>query len=132
MPLVDSSSKPTGALGCGHDLEERIVRELGCFIRDNIAYFQSFDKVVVYHDRGQKEITRTLRVSFAASLSHVEHRLIAPADYMLFQVADLCCTMELAEAGRQHGGLTKSEASFFGGAASFKKTYLKAYRRQAF
>lgn len=118
--------------GCGHDLEERIGRELGLFVRENIEYFQSFEKVIVYYDKGQKEISRTLRVSFAASLSHVEHRLVAPADYMLFQVADLCCTMELVEAGRAERGLTKSESAFFGGAASFKKTYLKAYRKQGF
>lgn len=118
--------------GCGHDLEERIARELGQYVRDNIEYFQSFDKVIVYYDKGQKEISRTLRVSFAASLSHVEHRLVAPVDYMLFQVADLCCTMELVEAGRLERGLTRSESVFFGGAASFKKTYLKAYKRQEF
>lgn len=118
--------------GCGHDLEERIGRELGQFVRENIEYFQSFDKVIVYYDKGQKEISRTLRVSFAASMSHVEHRLVTPADYMLFQVADLCCTMELTESRRQNGGLTKSETSFFGGASSFKKTYLKLYRKQDF
>lgn len=118
--------------GWGANLETRIGRELDRFIRDNIEYLQSFDKVIVYYDKGQKEISRTLCVCFAASLSHVEHRLVAPADYMLFQVADLCCTVELAEASRQLSELTKSERAFFGGAASFKKTYLKLYRKQEF
>lgn len=118
--------------GFGYDLEERIGRELGRFVRDNIEYFQSFDKVIVYYDKGQKEISRTLRVSFAASLSHVEHRLVAPADYMLFQVADLCCTMELVRASWSTSGLTKSESAFFGGAGNFKKTYLKPYLKQEF
>lgn len=118
--------------GCGRDLEERIARELGYFIRENIEYFQKFDKVIVYYDKGQKEVSRTLRLGFAASLSHVEHRLVSPGEYMLFQVADLCCTMELVEASRLERGLTKSESAFFGGAASFKKTYLKSYRRHDF
>ena len=118
--------------GDGDALEERIARELGEFLRENISFFQSYDKVIVYYDRGQKEISRTLRVAFAASLSHVEHRVVAPADYVLFQVADLCCTIELVERRRTERGLTKSEAAFFGGAGSFKKTYLKEFRRWAF
>ena len=118
--------------GDGDALEERIARELGEFLRENISFFQSYDRVIVYYDRGQKEISRTLRVAFAASLSHVEHRVVAPADYVLFQVADLCCTIELVERRRTERGLTKSEAAFFGGAGSFKKTYLKEFRRWAF
>ena len=115
--------------GDGDALEERIARELGEFLRENISFFQSYDRVIVYYDRGQQEISRTLRVAFAASLSHVEHRVVAPADYVLFQVADLCCTIELVERRRTERGLTKSEAAFFGGAGSFKKTYLKEFRR---
>lgn len=118
--------------GDGDALEERIARELGEFLRENISFFQSYDRVIVYYDRGQKEISRTLRVAFAASLSHVEHRVVAPADYVLFQVAGLCCTIELVERRRTERGLTKSEAAFFGGAGSFKKTYLKEFRRWAF
>ena len=102
--------------GDGDALEERIARELGEFLRENISFFQSYDRVIVYYDRGQKEISRTLRV-------------VAPADYVLFQVADLCCTIELVERRRTERGLTKSEAAFFGGAGSFKKTYLKEFRR---
>ena len=48
--------------GEGDALEERIARDLGLFVRDNIEFFQSFDKVVIYYDKGQKEISRTLRL----------------------------------------------------------------------
>lgn len=118
--------------GCGRDLEERIARELGSFVRENLAYFQGFDRVIVYYDRGQKEVSRVLRLAFAAALSEVEFRTVAPADYLLFQAADLACTMELVEAKRREGGLSRSESAFFGGAERFKKTYLKAFRRQDF
>ena len=57
---------------------------------------------------------------------------MAPDDYLLFQVADLCCTMELAEMRRLEKGLTKSESAFFGGAGRFKKTYYKEHTRKAF
>lgn len=101
-------------------------------MHENIGYFQGFEKVIVYYDQGQKEINHTLHVSFAASLSHVAHRPVSPTDYMLFQVADLCCTMELAEANRRSGGLTKSESAFFGSTSSFKIMHLKACRKQEF
>ncbi|WP_165055157.1 MULTISPECIES: DUF3800 domain-containing protein [unclassified Adlercreutzia] len=118
--------------GCGHELEVRIARELGSFVRENLSYFQGFDRVIVYYDKGQKEVSRVLRLAFAASLSEVEFRVVSPADYLLFQAADLACTMELVEAKRQEGGLSRSERAFFGGAERFKKTYLKAFRRQDF
>ncbi|WP_296011876.1 DUF3800 domain-containing protein [uncultured Adlercreutzia sp.] len=118
--------------GSGTALEERVARELGLFVRGNIERLQAYDKVVVYYDKGQKEVSRTLRVAFSASLSNVEHRVVSPEDYLLFQVADLCCTMELVERRRREGGLTKSESAFFGGSSSFKKTYYKEFARQAY
>lgn len=116
--------------GCGRDLEERIVKELGLFIVDNLEYFQSFDRVVVYYDKGQKEVARALRLAFNATLSNIAFKVVRPADYLLFQVADLACTMALVEAKRHDGGMSKSEQAFFGGAERFKKTYLKAFRKQ--
>lgn len=118
--------------GDGRALESRIARELGAFIRDNLTYFHSFDRVIVYYDRGQKEISRTIDLVFTSLLSHYEFRTVSPSDYILFQVADLICTIELIERNRINRGLSKSEASFFGGAGSFKKTYLKMLRRHEF
>lgn len=83
--------------GFDGDLEERIAKELGTFVRDSLKYFQSYDRVVVYYDRGQKEISRTLRIIFGSTLSNVEFRIVSPRDYLLFQVADLACTMFLTE-----------------------------------
>ena len=110
----------------------RLAREVGQFIRDNLAYFHSFDRVILYYDGGQKEISRTLELIFSSALAHVEFRTVRPADYVLFQVADLACTVELVEARRGESGLTKSESAFFGGASRFKKNYLKPLRRMLF
>lgn len=71
-------------------------------------------------------------VVFSAMLPNAELRTVDPKDYVLFQCADLACTMELIEARRQESGLTKSESMFFGGAGRFKKTYLKAYEKKRF
>lgn len=40
--------------GDGDALEERIARELGEFLRENISFFQSYDRVIVYYDRGKR------------------------------------------------------------------------------
>lgn len=118
--------------GSGKLLERRIAREMGQFIRDNLGFFQAFDKVILYYDRGQKEISRTLDLVLSSTLSHVEFRTVSPEDYALFQVADLACTIELIETKRAGTGLTRSEEAFFGGSARFKKTYVKAFRKLRF
>lgn len=118
--------------GGGESLQRRVARELDSFTRENLGYFQSFDHVILYYDNGQKQLVRALEESFGKILTNVEFRTVNPSDYLLFQVADLACTMELVESRRRERGLTKSESSFFGGAASFKKTYLKAFRQQDF
>ena len=111
--------------GTGDDLADRIAREMGIFIRENLVYFQSFDKVIVYYDRGQKEITRTLRTIFSSNLSNVEFRIVKPEDYHLFQVADLVCTLELLDFKHANSMLNSSELVFFDGANRLKKNFLK-------
>ncbi len=85
---------------------------------------------MVYYDKGQKEISRILKHIFGATLSGVEFRTVSPAYYLLFQVADLACTMALVEDARTSKGMSRSEQLFFGGAASFKKTYYKAFEKK--
>jgi hypothetical protein len=40
--------------------------------------------------------------------------------------------MQLIEGRRQERGMSRSEATFFGGATRFKKTYLKAFSKKCF
>ena len=41
----------------GHDaMVSRMSREIGTYIRDNLAFFQSFDRIVVYYD-GEAYVT---------------------------------------------------------------------------
>lgn len=116
--------------GSGHELEERLSRELGAFIRQNLETLLAYDRVVVYYDKGQKEVSRILRHIFGATLSNVEFRIVSPVDYLLFQVADLACTITLVEGSRRASGMSRSEQRFFGGAASFKKTYYKTFEKK--
>jgi hypothetical protein len=91
----------------------RMSRELSLFIRGNMEYFQSFERVIVYYDGGQTQVTQVLTSVFNALLFEVDFRRVTPADYYLFQAADLICTVELLASKRDEKLLTKSDTHFF-------------------
>ena len=84
-----------------------------------------FDKVIVYYDNGQVELTKILSSVFNTYFSSVEFRKVAPVQYKLFQVADLICTMELLKEKAELKSFSKSETEFFYSVRDFKKNYLK-------
>lgn len=114
-----------------HDaLVSRMSREIGGYIRENLAFFQFFERIVVYYDGGQKEIT-TIINSVLNVLLEVEVKRVRPSDYRLFQAADMICTLELLAVKVADGQLSKSEREFFGGVRDLKKNYLKPLARMA-
>lgn len=117
-------------------LVSAMARELGALIRSNYEFFLAWDRVVVYYDNGQKEITNLVNSIFNAHLS-VEVRKVVPADYSLFQAADLCCTLALLRHKIDTVGLTPSERDFFstpraGAERALKKGYFKTLDRKRF
>lgn len=56
-------------------------------MKDHLAFLQSFDRIIVYYDNGQKEITNLVNTLFNAFLE-AEVRKVSPSDYSLFQAAD--------------------------------------------
>lgn len=123
---------PKREFGCGDALAERIAREIGLFIRENLGFFHSFDRVIVYYDRGQRQISSALRLIFSTSISDVEFRTVRPQDYRLFQVADLACTLELVARKAQDGLLSASEIAFFGSERDLRKNHLKMLSKLRF
>lgn len=67
----------------------KLSKQLALFIRDNYSFFCDFDCVKIYYDNGQIEVTKILSSVFNTLLENVEFRKVLPADYRLFQVADL-------------------------------------------
>ena len=113
-----------------HDaLLSRMSHETGSYVRENLAAFQSFGRIVVYYDGGQKEITNLIN-TVLNTLLEAEVRRVRPSDYRLFQAADMICTLELLAAKLEDGSLSKSEDEFFGGARNLKKNYLKPLERK--
>ena len=111
------------------DTEEVYVEKLTKVISDELKkhydYFQTFDLIINYYDYGQAQLTKILAKVFTELFSNVEMRKVQPADYKLFQVADLICTMELTKDKADRNALSKSELEFFHSAHDFKKNLYK-------
>ena len=58
-----------------------MARDLSQFIRDNLTYFQSFSKVILYYDNGQHELNRILNTVFATQLVDYDVRKVIPNEY---------------------------------------------------
>lgn len=104
------------------ELTTKLSKAISGILRDNYDYFESFDRIIIYYDNGQIELTKILTTLFSAFLYNVEFRKVTPVDYKLFQVADLVCTLELLETKNL---FTKSEQEFFHSIRDFKKNYYK-------
>ena len=112
------------------DITLDLSRQLSYFITNNWDLFSAFEKVIVYYDNGPVELTRVLGGVFGSLLHHVEFRKVEPANYRLFQIADLCCTMDLINLKHDSGKLSRSETIFFGNDRFLLKNYLKPMRNK--
>jgi len=105
-------------------LKGAISKAVAQYLRDHAEYFLAFDKVIVYYDNGQAEITDVLNTLLNAFFFNVEFRKVFPAQYRLFQVADLCCTLELLKVKMSESRLSRSDLFFFHSQRTLKKYYL--------
>ena len=106
-------------------LEARMAKEFSFFLRDHLEYFQSFDKVIIYYDNGQREITKTLNAVLATELTNYEMRRVSPVDYRLFQAADLLCTLAILRKRYESNRLTRSDMLLFHSKSDLRKDFLK-------
>lgn len=112
------------------NLTAKLSRAISDILRKYESYFTCFDRIIVYYDNGQVELTKILTSVFASLFSHVEFRKVQPVDYKLFQVADLICTLELLAAKKETTQFSSSENNFFGSVRDFKKNYLKNIQKK--
>lgn len=106
---------------------EHLESQLSRFVDGRRDRFMNFDRVKVYYDCGQKQITNFLHSFFARrSEMRVEFaQAVEPKRYKLFQLADLVCTIKLLELKLgNEGRLAACEHRFFGGEKKFKHDYL--------
>jgi len=124
-------------LGDTDRLVAAMSREIGALIRNSHAYFTSWDRIVIYYDNGQKELTYLVNSAFNAHLGNVEVRKVVPSEYSLFQAADLCCTLALLGRKIETIGLSRSERDFFstpkdGPERALRKGYFKTMAAKRF
>lgn len=117
---------------CSDEVEmtSKLTKAMAGKLRDNDAFFRQFDRIIVYYDNGQVQLTKIITSLFNALFTDVEVRKVRPVNYKLFQVADLVCTMELLALKAEQNGLSNSELEFFGNVRSFKRDYLKNLRKK--
>lgn len=106
-----------------------LSKQIASFIKEHLEYFVSFDVVKVYYDNGQVEVNKILASVFNTLLENVEFRKVLPSSYRLFQVADLICTIRLAELKLDNHQLSSSERRFFKDERTLMKNYIKPIKR---
>ena len=107
-------------------LSGKLARGITEMIRCHIEYFNQFDKVIVYYDNGQIELSSILNAVLTVLFGDVEFRKAEPQKYRLLQVADFVCSMELLQIKRNEKRLSKSEEKFFYKPQELKKVFLKS------
>ena len=99
---------------------------------ENLSYFQTFSKIILYYDNGQHELNSLLNVLFATNFTNYDIRYVKPSEYKLFQVADLICAVELLSNKLQNRDFTRSEKLIFHTKRDFKKDFLRGVRLKSF
>lgn len=107
-------------------LSGKLAKGITEMIRRHIEYFNQFDKVIVYYDNGQIELSSILNAVLTVLFGYVEFRKAEPQKYRLLQVADFVCSMELLKIKRDEKRLSKSEEKFFYKPQELKKVFLKS------
>ncbi len=109
----------------------RLAKNIFNFLDKHRDYFMSYDKIIVYYDRGQQVVEKALLQSFGIIGFNVEFKDDVKADkYRLFQLTDFVCTLKLIETKINNHELSNSEAIFFNDPISFKNYFLKALKKK--
>ncbi len=119
-------------IGCPDfiSLNAKISRAISLELHENKEYFNEFDKIIIYYDNGQNELTKIITSVFNSLFETVEFRKVTPSDYKLFQVADLICTWELLALKAKNGGFSGSEKVFFDSPSKFMKNRYKLIEKK--
>lgn len=115
-----------------HSLSAHIAKQLAKFTDIYSDYLHQFERIVVYYDNGQNELSYILNAILNAKLSLVEFKNASPISYQLLQVADFLCSMELLKQKREYNLLTKSEKAFFYKPQELQKNYIKSVEKKKF
>lgn len=111
-------------------LSGKLAKAINRALSERIEFFLGFDKIIVYYDNGQVELSTILNAVFSIQFPNVEFRKAEPQKYRLLQAADFICSMELLRIKRDEKRLSKSEEQFFYKPQELKKTFLKSVEKK--
>ena len=111
-------------------LSGKLAKAINISMSQHQDFFGSYEKIIVYYDNGQTELSAILNAVFSIQFSNVEFRKAEPQKYRLLQAADFICSMELLRIKRDEKRLSKSEKKFFYKPQELKKTFLKGIEKK--
>ena len=111
-------------------LSGKLAKAINIAIDKHHDFFTNFDKIIVYYDNGQNELSVILNAVFSIQFSNVEFRKAEPQKYRLLQAADFVCSMELLKLKNNENRLSNSEKKFFYKPQELKKTFLKSIEKK--
>lgn len=76
-------------------LSGKLAKAINRALSEHIEFLSDYDKIMVYYDNGQVELSTILNAVFSILFSNVEFRKAEPQKYRLLQAADFICSMEL-------------------------------------
>lgn len=114
------------------EIAARLAKQVGGFIKQHYPYFLDYDRVKVYYDNGQVEVTKIIISVFTTLLEKTELRRAFQKDYRLAQVADLACTATLTELKMEMKSLSRSERYVLGTDRNIKRNLLNPLKRKEF
>lgn len=114
-------------------LRNRIHLLLSRFFENNLPYFLSFDRIILYYDNGQSELSQVLLFSLQEKFSSLIRKSnVHQYQYKLLQAADMLCTLRLLEIKAKNNSLSKSELCVFHSAKELRKDFLKRIKGKEF
>lgn len=111
-------------------LSGKLAKTINISMSVHQDFFADFDKIIVYYDNGQNELSVILNAVFSIQFSNVEFRKAAPQKYRLLQAADFICSMELLKIKKIEKRLSKSEEKFFYKPQELTKIFFKSIEKK--
>lgn len=113
-----------------HAIKQNLESFIKQMVSDNCEYFNKFDEVVIYYDKGQDYLTKILHSAFANCLNNYRFKQdVYQEDYRLLQCADMVCSLELIKQRKENNEHIKAVEDFFKSSNKFYKNYLKIYNK---
>ena len=114
------------------ELAAKLAKQVGEFVKQHLDFFLSYDKVKIYYDNGQVEVTKIIISVFTTLLEQTELKKAYQKDYKLSQVADLVCNAKLTSLKMERKTLSRSERRVLGSDRDIDRNLLKPLRRKKF